>query len=149
MVALPIDLAVVSLYLTTLGALGLFGAITIIGLGLMVGGLATMGDDRTTTTTAVPTGPTAVRQVVVGRSVPTAGFYPSLSGLELQVLRLRSQGEGAAAISRSTGVSEGIVSEKLTKLYAQGYTTESGALTEKGFDAIQGPSAQYAPTNQS
>jgi len=149
MVALPIDLAVVSVYLTTLGALVLFGAITIIGLGLMVGGLATTDDDRAATAAAVVAEPTVVREVVVDRPVPSAAFYPSLSGLELQILRLRSQGEGAAAISRSTGVSEEIVSEKLTKLYAEGYTTETGALTEKGFDAIQSTSAQYARTSQS
>jgi len=34
-----------------------------------------------------------------------------------------------------------IISEKITKLYVEGYITEKRALTEKGFEAVQHSSA--------
>ncbi len=40
---LPINLAIVSVYLTTLGVLVLFGVIALVGVGLVVGGLVTLG----------------------------------------------------------------------------------------------------------
>lgn len=49
----PISLAGLSTYLTTTGAIVMFGAIAIIGIGLMIGGFITMVDDDVTTTTIV------------------------------------------------------------------------------------------------
>jgi hypothetical protein len=50
-VVLPINLAVLSVYLTQTGAIVMFAAIAIIGFGLLIGGLVDMaGDDVHTTT---------------------------------------------------------------------------------------------------
>jgi len=49
-IVLPINLSVLSTYLTTLGAEIMFGAIAIIGFGVMIGGIASMGDEEPTRT---------------------------------------------------------------------------------------------------
>lgn len=49
-IVLPINLSVLSVYLTTLGAEIMFGAIAIIGFGVMIGGIASMGDEEPTRT---------------------------------------------------------------------------------------------------
>jgi hypothetical protein len=49
-IVLPIKLSVLSVYLTTLGAEIMFGAIAIIGFGVMIGGIASMGDEEPTRT---------------------------------------------------------------------------------------------------
>jgi hypothetical protein len=123
----------VSVYLTTLGALIIFGAITAVGLGLIAGGLATLGEREVVTVTE----PTVIREVVVNQPIRTAVIYPALSELELSVLRLLSQGKNEGEIANATGVALPIVSEKVMKLYIEGYTTEKHALTEKGFEAVQ------------
>jgi len=86
---LPFDLAVVDVYLTTLGALLLFGVITVIGLGLIMGGLATLGERDATAESQ----PTAVRG---GSNLepanPYAAVYAAPSQLDLSVLRLVSRG---------------------------------------------------------
>ena len=51
-IVLPINLSVLSVYLTTLGAEIMFGAIAIIGFGVMIGGIASMGDEEPTRTVA-------------------------------------------------------------------------------------------------
>jgi DNA-binding CsgD family transcriptional regulator len=133
-VMLPFDLAIVSVYLTTLGALLLFGAIAVIGLGLIIGGIATIDEPETVVVTPAPT---VVREVVVNQPVPAVAAYPTLSELEVSILRLLSQGKTDAEMATATGVSTAIISEKVTKLYAEGYITEKRALTEKGFEAVQ------------
>jgi hypothetical protein len=131
---LPFNLAVVGVYLTTLGALLLFGVITVVGLGLIIGGLATLGDREVITVGQ----PTLVREVVVlNQPVPTSGVYAAPSELDLSVLRLLSQGRNEGEIASATGVALPIISEKVTKLYVGGYITENRALTEKGFEAVQ------------
>jgi hypothetical protein len=131
---LPFDLAVVGVYLTTLGALLLFGAITVVGLGLIIGGLATPGAREVVTVNQ----PTLVREVVVlNQPVPSSSVYAAPSELDLSVLRLLSQGRNEGEIASATGVALPIISEKVTKLYVEGYITENRALTEKGFEAVQ------------
>jgi len=74
----PVDLAVVGVYLTTLGALLLFGAITVIGLGLIIGGLATLGEREVVTVAQ----PTVVREVVVlNRPIPNGPIYTAAAPL--------------------------------------------------------------------
>ena len=51
-IVLPINLSVLSTYLTTLGAEIMFGAIAIIGFGVMIVGIASMGDEEPTRTVA-------------------------------------------------------------------------------------------------
>jgi len=55
---LPVNLGVLSIYLTTLGATIMFGAIAIVGFAVMIGGLASIDDDE-------PTRTIVERQVVV------------------------------------------------------------------------------------
>ena len=52
-IVLPINLSVLSVYLTTLGAEIMFGAIAIIGFGVMIGGIASMGDEEPTRTVVI------------------------------------------------------------------------------------------------
>ena len=49
-IVLPFNLTVLSVYLTTLGAEIMFVAIAIIGFAVMIGGLASMGDEEPTRT---------------------------------------------------------------------------------------------------
>jgi hypothetical protein len=137
----PVDLAVVGVYLTTLGALLLFGAITVIGLGLIIGGLATLGEREVVTVAQ----PTVVREVVVlNRPIPNGSIYTAApSELDLTVLRLLSQGRNEGEIASVTGVALPIISEKITELYVEGYITEKRALTEKGFEAV--PALRSSP----
>ena len=130
----PFNLAVVGVYLTTLGALLLFGAITVVGLGLIIGGLATLGDREVVTVGQ----PTTVREVVIlNQPIPAATVYAAPSELDLSILRLLSQGKNEGEIASVTGVALPIISQKITKLYVEGYITENRALTEKGFEAVQ------------
>jgi len=150
----PVNLAVVSAYLTFEGALVLFGVIAIVGLGLIIGGLVTLGEEEPRTVvvekavqpSVVP--PTVVvTQPVVGASsgaTPTGVVtgYPPLSELEFTVLRYVSQGKREDEIVRMTGVSREVISEKMTALYSKGYITDKHTLTERGFEALQQTDAQ-------
>jgi membrane-bound ClpP family serine protease len=49
-IALSINLSVLSVYFTTLGAEIMFGAIAIIGFAVRIGGIASMGDEEPTRT---------------------------------------------------------------------------------------------------
>jgi hypothetical protein len=121
---LPFSLAIVSAYLTTLGALILFAAITLIGLGLIIGG-----------TVARPTVVVA-SGVVATEPIGTRVVYEVLSDLELTVLRYLSQGKNASEVSNITGVANSTISEKITVLRTRGYITDKNTLTEKGFEAL-------------
>ena len=152
---IPVNLAVVSTYLTFTGALVLFGAIAIIGLGLIIGGLATLGEEEPTKVVVErPAQPAVVPPVVVvtqpavmsqpviappaqGATPRVVTAYAAPSDLEISVLRYLSQGKKADEIAQRTGVSDAAISEKMTKLYTEGYTTEQHALTEKGFEALR------------
>ena len=132
-----VNLAIISTYLSFDGALVLFGAIAVIGLGLLIGGLATLGEPET---------PKAVveKEVVVVQPTPAPApaVYGALSELELSILRLLSRGKNEEEIARGTGVSRPIVSEKMTKLHNEGYITGTHALTEKGFVALRAADSQ-------
>ena len=131
---LPFNLAIVSVYLTTLGAVLLFAAIAVVGLSPIIGGLATLGKMEVFTVIQ----PTVVREVVVlNQPITTAAVYAAQSELDLSVLRFLSQGRNEREIANMTGVALPIISEKMTKLYVEGYITEKRALTEKGFEAVQ------------
>jgi hypothetical protein len=130
---LPFSLAIVSAYLTTLGALILFAAITLIGLGLIIGG-----------TVARPTVVVA-SGVVATEPIGTRVVYEVLSDLELTVLRYLSQGKNASEVSNITGVANSTISEKITVLRTRGYITDKNTLTEKGFEALH-PTETMPPT---
>jgi hypothetical protein len=128
---LPFDLGIVSAYLTTEGAILLFGAIAVVGLLLMIGGLVTLGEREN---------PTVVQPAVVQQPALVAAqatTYPVLSSLELSILRFVSQGVKPGEIASKTGVSESLVREKIVKLRAEGYMTENNTLTEKGFEVLR------------
>ncbi len=126
----PVNLAIVSAYLTTDGALLLFGAIAVVGIGLMVGGLVSLGDEEAPVTEVQ-------KEVVVVQPVPSSAAYEALSELELSILRSLSQGRSEEEIAASTGVAPSIVSEKVAKLQSMGYITDKHALTERGFEALR------------
>jgi membrane-bound ClpP family serine protease len=129
----PVDLAIVSVVLTADGALFLFAAITLIGIGLIVGGIATLGDEQRV---VVP--PRQLKsQVVVVQPSPSGVVYETLSELELSVLRLLSQGKSEDEIATSTGVEKSVVSEKIAKLQSQDYITDKHTLTVKGLEALR------------
>ena len=130
-----VNLAIISTYLSFDGALVLFGAIAVIGLGLLIGGLATLGESETPR-------PVVQKEVVVVQPNPAPVVYAALSELELSVLRLLSQGKNEGEIAQGTGVSRPIVSEKVAKLRSEGYITDTHALTEKGFEALRTADSQ-------
>src|ERR1022692_735095 len=73
---LPFNLAIVSVYLTTLGAVLLFAAIAVVGLSPIIGGLATLGKMEVVTVIQ----PTVVREVVVlNQPITTAAVYAAPS----------------------------------------------------------------------
>lgn len=114
---LPFDLAIVSTYLTMLGALLLFGAIAVVGLGLIVGGLATMGEESPR--------PVVEKEVVVMQPAPSTVVYEALTELELSILRFLSQGKSEDEVAKETGVERSIISDKIAKLQNRGYITRS------------------------
>ncbi|MDA4114022.1 MAG: hypothetical protein OK474_08250 [Thaumarchaeota archaeon] len=130
---LPFNLAVVDVYLTTLGAVLLFGAIAIVGLGLVIGGLATIGEREV----ARVSEPTIIREVVLNQPIRTVTAYAALSELDLSILQLLSQGRNEGEIASVTGVALPIISEKIARLYIGGFITEKRALTERGFEAVR------------
>jgi DNA-binding transcriptional ArsR family regulator len=123
---LPFSLAIISVYLTPIGTLVLFMAITVIGLGLIVVGLVTSEPKVV-----------AEREVLVAQPVGSRVVYETLSELDLAILRYHSQGKNAHEISRIIGVDHLTVTEKMAKLRALGYLTEKDALTEKGYEALR------------
>jgi Mn-dependent DtxR family transcriptional regulator len=139
----PVNLAIISTYLTTTGAYVLFGAIALVGLGLIIGGIATIGDKPRVVQTEPPVvlaqpivaqmGSTPVAQV----AAPAQLGYEVLSDLDILVLRYLSWGKKPGEIAGATGVSEQIVSEKIARLQMDGYITDGHALTEKGFEALR------------
>ena len=136
---LPFSIAIVSAFITPFGALVLFGVIALIGLGLIVGGLVwnepkVVPEVRKEVVVVSPT-PQVIAPVVAPVAVPVA--YETLSDLEITILRYLSEGKDAREISKLTGVAHPTISEKLAKLYGEGYITEKHALTEKGFEALR------------
>jgi DNA-binding CsgD family transcriptional regulator len=133
---IPFDLAVIGVFLTTLGAILLFGAIALVGIVLIVGGLAATGPKPVERVAH----PTAVTPVVLAQPVPTATTTPGtriLSDLEIVTLRYASQGRRPGEIAAATGVSESIILDKLAMLRAEGYLTDKNGLSEKGFEALR------------
>lgn len=129
---LPVDLAVVSVYLTTDGALLLFAALTLLGIGLIVGGVATIGESER----AAPL-TEKEKDVVVMQPGPSAVVYNALSDFELSVLRFLSNGKSEEEIASATGVDKPIIAQKIAKLRDLGYITDTNKLTEKGYEALR------------
>src|SRR5690242_7849845 len=98
---LPFSLAVVSIYLTSFGALVLFGVIIIIGLGLIIDGV-------------IPEGSKVVvaNGVVVAEPLGTRVAYQALSDPEFAVLLYLSQGKNPIEISNIMGVPDSTISQK-------------------------------------
>ena len=126
---IPVNLAIVSAYLTRTGAFVLFGGIALIGIGLIIGGLATMGEEEPK--------PIVQKEVVVVQPSSIGVGYDVLSDLELSVLRLLYQGKNEEEITRTTGVACPIIADKIRRLYELGYITDKNALTEKGYEALR------------
>jgi membrane-bound ClpP family serine protease len=135
---LPVDLAIVGAYLTTLGALVLFGVIALVGIGLMVGGLVTLGEPQEKTVVETPMAQPTVIVTQPLDSATVRGYgYVALSDLELTILSYISQGKTSAEIATLTGVSEVKVKEKFAKLRLGGYLTDKDELSEKGLEVLR------------
>jgi membrane-bound ClpP family serine protease len=135
---LPVDLAIVGAYLTTLGALVLFGVIALVGIGLMVGGLVTLGEPQEKTVVETPmVQPTVIVTQPLDSATVRGYGYVALSDLELTILRYISQGKTSAEIATLTGVSEVKVKEKFAKLRVGGYLTDKDELSEKGLEVLR------------
>jgi hypothetical protein len=129
---LPFSLAVVSFYITPLGALLLFAVIAILGLGLIIGGIVE-GDRK-----VVVAEPVAAQPVVVAApgTVPAPVGY-ALTDLDITILRYLSQGKDAHYVSKVTHVDRPTISEKIARLQAYGYVTSRHTLTEKGYEVLR------------
>ena len=96
---------------------------------MIIGGLATLGDREVVTVGQ----PTTVREVVIlNQPIPAATVYAAPSELDLSILRLLSQGKNEGEIASVTGVALPIISQKITKLYVEGYITENRVLPRRG-----------------
>jgi DNA-binding CsgD family transcriptional regulator len=133
---LPFSLTVVSVLFTPAGTLLLFGFITVIGVGLIVGGFVEGEEETKLTVRDVQKLGLTRKEVAV---VPAGNqvLVEALSELDVVILRCLSQGKDEKEISKLTGVSRVTITEKMTKLYAHGYITEEHSLTEKGFEALR------------
>jgi hypothetical protein len=133
---LPFSLTVISVLFTSAGALLLFGFITVIGAGLIIGGFVEGEEETKLTVRDLQKLGLTKKEVVV---VPAGNQVPveTLSELDVVVLRNLSQGKDEQEISKLTGVSRVTIAEKMTTLYAHGYITEEHSLTEKGFEALR------------
>ena len=134
---LPFSMAVISTLVTTAGAIVLFGLITLVGIGLIIGGLA--GADETTVTTqpVVVEPAVVVSQPITAEVMETPRANPTLSDLELTTLRYLARGRKPGEIAQTTGVSEAVISEKVDRLRLGGYITADNTLTEKGFETLR------------
>lgn len=59
-----------------------------------------------------------------------------LSALELTILEMLSRKKDENEIANATGVSPPLISQKIGKLFEDGYITDGKYLTEKGFEAL-------------
>jgi biotin operon repressor len=160
---LPLNLASVSVILSTDGALVLYGAMAVIGIALIVDGASgpePRDEDTLTVSEIKKLGLTERAQVVVVAppvqavpqgAVPAVVYpnLPALSDLDLAILHRLSERKSRKEVARDTGVSEEIVSEKVDRLRAEGYVAEGDALTEKGYSAIHSTSPEVITVNPS
>jgi Winged helix-turn-helix DNA-binding len=156
-VILPLDLASISLLFTRDGAIVLYGAMAVIGIGVMADvGPSESPREREGTLTISEVqrlGLTKPQVVVVaqtaqpalGRSVTV--IEPELATLDLTILRGLSRRESRKEIARDTGLSEKVVSERVDKLRSEGYIDAGDMPTEKGYEAIRLTGYQVLPSN--
>ena len=124
---LPFHPSSIGILLSPFGALVVFAAMAAIGVALIIGGALDNRPEVIVRESKTP--------VAVARS-GTSGSHSALPDLDLAILRYVSQRKSEKEISDLIGVDNRIVSEKITKLRAEGYLTDKNELTEKGFGTM-------------